>query len=237
MSEDEGATHGATQSPDPRTAEVLRALNRARGTVGRVEVSTGSTSPVEPIGESQVLREWLWRTTAGTEDTAQSLAATSRLLERLVGGAGEKLGDLQRHQDAIVRELRDTVHELRRHADELAAWRGWWTRLMATWGLVLALTVAGGVGIAWRAYRLANSTHDILEQILENQAKARADKSGKLMRGRKPSRHRPGESAGVLGRVKAEPGRPGGLDAPCALPCALSCRCRDSKTAFAVEQQ
>jgi hypothetical protein len=50
---------------------------------------------------------------------------------------------------------------------------------MATWGLVLALTVAGGVGIAWRAYRLAGSTHDILEQILENHAKARAEKSGK----------------------------------------------------------
>ena len=50
---------------------------------------------------------------------------------------------------------------------------------MATCGLVLALTVAGGVGIAWRAYRLADSTHDILEQILENQTSARAVKSGK----------------------------------------------------------
>src|SRR5262245_8192594 len=103
MSEVERATHAATESPDPRTAEVLRALGRAKGTVGRVEGSTGSTAPLEPIGESQVLREWLWRTTAGNEDTAQSLAATSRLLERVVGAAGEKLGDLQRHQDAIVR--------------------------------------------------------------------------------------------------------------------------------------
>jgi hypothetical protein len=179
MSEDERATHAATQSPDSRTAEVLRALSRAKGTVGRVEASTGPTSPLEPVAETQVLREWLWRTTSGTEDTAQSLAATSRLLERLVGAAGEKLADLQRHQDAIVRELRDTAHELRRHADDLAAWRAWWTRLMATWGLVLALTVAGGVGIAWRAYRLAGSTHDILEEILENQAKAQAGKGTK----------------------------------------------------------
>jgi hypothetical protein len=134
---------------------------------------------LEPAGESQVLREWLWRTTTGNEDTAQSLAATSRLLERVVGAAGEKLGDLQRHQDVIVRELRDTAHELRRQADELAAWRAWWTRLMATWGVVLVLTVAGGVGIAWRAYRLADRTQGILEQILENQAKARAEKGTK----------------------------------------------------------
>jgi hypothetical protein len=179
MSEDERATQAGASGPDPRTAEVLRVLSRAKGTVARVEASTGPTSALEPTGEAQVLREWLWRTTAGNEDTAQSLAATSRLLERVVGAAGEKLGDLQRHQDVIVRELRDTAHELKRHADELAAWRAWWTRLMATWGLALALTVAGGIGIAWRAYRLADSTHDILEQILENHVKARADKSGK----------------------------------------------------------
>ena len=42
---------------------------------------------------------------------------------------------------------------------------------------------------------------------------------------------------GVLGRVKAEPARPSGLDTPCALPPTLSCRCRDSKTAFAAEER
>ena len=169
----------ATPSPDPRTAEVLRALSRAKGTVGRTEVPMSPPSPEQLAGELHGLREWLWRTTPLTDDTAQSLASTARVLERAVGVAGEKLSDLQRHQEGIVRELRDTAHELKRHADDLAAWRAWWTRLMATWGLVLALTVAGGVGIAWRAYRLAGSTHDILEQILENQAKARAGKSAK----------------------------------------------------------
>jgi hypothetical protein len=168
----------AAPSPDPCTAEVLRALSRAKGTIGRTEV-TANPSPEELAGELHGLREWLWRTTPLTDDTAQSLASTARVLERAVGVAGEKVADLQRHQGAIVRELRDTAQDLRRHAAELIAWRAWWTRLMATWGLVLALTVAGGVGIAWRAYRLADSTHDILEQILENQAKARVAKEAK----------------------------------------------------------
>jgi hypothetical protein len=169
----------AAPNPDPRTAEVLRALSRAKGTVGKTEVTVGPPSREELVGELHGLREWLWRTTPLTDDTAQSLASTARVLERAVGVAGEKLADLQRHQEAIVRELHDTAQDLRRHAAELVAWRAWWTRLMATWGLVLALTLAGGLGIAWRAYRLADRTHDILEQILENQAKARVGKEAK----------------------------------------------------------
>ena len=169
----------AAPSPDPRTAEVLRALTRAKRTVGKTEVTVGPPTREELVGELHGLRGWLSRTTPLTDDTAQSLASTARVLERAVGVAGEKLADLQRHQEAIVRELHDTAQDLRRQADELVAWRAWWTRLMATWGLVLALTVAGGVGIAWRAYRLAGSTHDILEQILENHAKAQAAKGAK----------------------------------------------------------
>jgi hypothetical protein len=169
----------AAPSPDPRTAEVLRALSRAKGTVGRTEVTVGPPSPEELAGELHGLREWLLRTTPLTDDTAQSLASTARILERAVGVAAEKLTGLQRNQDSLVRELRETTHELKRQADVLAAWRAWWARQIATWGVVLALTLAGGIGLAWRAYRLAQGTQDILEQILENQAKARAGKSGK----------------------------------------------------------
>ena len=46
------------------------------------------------------------------------------------------------------------------------------------------------------------------------------------MIGRQPSRHRPIESAGVLGRVKAHASDGRGLDSPCALPLFRSCRCR-----------
>jgi hypothetical protein len=35
---------------------------------------------------------------------------------------------------------------------------------------LLALLVGAGVALAWRAHALAHNTHDILNQILENQA-------------------------------------------------------------------
>jgi hypothetical protein len=96
-------------SPDPRTAEVLRVLSRAKGMVDRTEVSAGPPSPDGLAGELLGLREWLLRTTPLTDDTAQSLASTARVLERAVGVAGEKLADLQRHQEAIIRELRERL--------------------------------------------------------------------------------------------------------------------------------
>jgi hypothetical protein len=49
----------------------------------------------------------------------------------------------------------------------------------AAFCLVIALLLAGGIGLAWRAHVLANSTHDILAQILENQERAQAAKAGK----------------------------------------------------------
>jgi hypothetical protein len=42
-----------------------------------------------------------------------------------------------------------------------------------------ALALAAGLALAWRAHALAQSTHDVLQQILENQTKAQAGKSGK----------------------------------------------------------
>ena len=74
---------------------------------------------------------------------------------------------------------RVSVDRLIRQADVLAAWRAWWTRQVATWAVVLALVLAAGIALAWRAYAVAQSTHEILQQILENQTKMQATKGGK----------------------------------------------------------
>ena len=46
-------------------------------------------------------------------------------------------------------------------------------------GLALLLVFAAGIALTWRAHAVAQSTHDILQQILENQTKAQAAKAGK----------------------------------------------------------
>jgi hypothetical protein len=153
MSED-GKAEAAAPSPDPRTAEVLRSLDRAKGTIAKTQ------------------------TFPSIEAIAESLDSTARVLERVVGLVSERSGDFQRAQDRAVRELRVSVDGLIRQADVLAAWRAWWTRLVAAWGMVLALVLAAGIAVAWRAHTLAHSTHAILEQILENQTKAQAAKGG-----------------------------------------------------------
>jgi hypothetical protein len=154
MSEDEKA-EAAARSLDPRTEEVLRCLDRAKGTIAKTQ-----TNP-------------------SIEPTAQSLDSTARVLERVVAMAGERLADFQRGQDGAVRELRVSVDRLVRQVDLLAASRAWWTRQVATWAVVLALVLAAGIALAWRAHAVAQSTHDILQQILENQTKAKAAKGGK----------------------------------------------------------
>ena len=89
------------------------------------------------------------------------------------------LADFHRGQDRAISELRVSVDGLIRQADILAAWRAWWTRQVATWSVVLALVFAARIGLACRAHALAQSTHDILQQILENQTKVQAAKAGK----------------------------------------------------------
>lgn len=64
-------------------------------------------------------------------------------------------------------------------ADVLATWRAWCARQAVTWGMVLAVVLVAGIVLAWRAHALSQSTHDILEQILENQTKAQATKAAK----------------------------------------------------------
>jgi hypothetical protein len=142
-------------SLDPRTAEVLRSVDRAKVTIAKTQ-----TSP-------------------NIEATAESLESTARVMEAVVAVAGERLADFQRGQDRAASELRVSVDGLMRQADVLAAWRAWWARQVAAWAVVLALVLAGGIGLAWRAHALAQSTHDILQQILENQTKAQAAKGGK----------------------------------------------------------
>ena len=169
----------AAASLDPRTAEVLRSLDRAKGTIARVEVPTAAPSAADLAREMRALREGLSQTTPSIEASAQSLDSTARALERVVAVAGERLADFQRGQERAVSELRVSVVGLIRQVDALAAWRAWWTRQVATWAVVLALVLAAGIALAWRAHAVAQSTYDILQQILENQTKARAAKGGK----------------------------------------------------------
>jgi hypothetical protein len=177
MSEDEKG-EAAAPSLDPRTAEVLRSLDRARGTMARMEVPTASPSAANLARELRALREGLAQTSPNIEATAQRLDSTARVLERAVTMAGERLADFQRGHEGSVRELRVSVDRLIRQADVLAAWRAGWTRQVATWAVVLALVLAAGIALAWRAHAVAQSTHDNLQQILENQTKAQAAKGG-----------------------------------------------------------
>jgi hypothetical protein len=164
--------------PDPRAAEVLRALHRAKGTIAEPDAPTSSRSMETPGWELPSLREWLSKTSPIVEEAARRLATTTALFERAVLVPSEKLDDFQRSHDGAVRELREAVHALKRQTD-VAAWRAWWTRQVVASCLTIALLLGGGIGLAWKAYVLARSTHDILAQILENQERAQAAKAGR----------------------------------------------------------
>src|SRR5437773_8666167 len=101
MSEGENA-ETAARNLDPRTAEVLRSLDRAKGTIARMEVPSSPASAVNLAHELRALREGLSQTTPNIEATAQSLDSTARVLERVLTMAGERLADLQRGQDSAV---------------------------------------------------------------------------------------------------------------------------------------
>src|ERR687897_2691749 len=97
----EAKAEAPSPNVDPRTAEVLRSLDRAKITIAKTQ-----TSP-------------------NIEATAESLESTARVMEAVVAVAGERLADFQRGQDRAVRELRESVDRLIRQADVLAAWRAW----------------------------------------------------------------------------------------------------------------
>jgi hypothetical protein len=169
----------AATRPDARTAEVLRALHRAKGTITEPDAPTSARS-METLGwELHSLREWLSKTSPVVEEAARRLATTAAIFERAILVPSEKLDDFQRSHDGAVRELREAVHALKRQADALAAWRVWRARQVVAFCLTIALLLGGGIGLVWKAHMLAKSTHDILAQILENQERAQAAKAGK----------------------------------------------------------
>jgi hypothetical protein len=158
---------------------VLRALDRAKGTIGGTELPIGWPSTEALVWELRGLGAWLSRTSPVVEDAAKRLASCAGTLERAVGVPSERLAEFQRSQNGALRELRECAHGLERQADVLAAWRTWWTRFVAGWGLVVMALFGAALGLAWRAHALAQSTHSILEQILENQTKPHAAPTGK----------------------------------------------------------
>lgn len=172
MSEPESVHSG----PDPRTAEVLRALQRARGMVsnaGSPSCAPDRSRPLLPLREE--------RSNGGpaAQELVETMSATARILERALATATERQADLQRSQDRAVWELRQSIQGLKHQADILADWYAWAVRRVATWGLLLGLLSGAAAALAWRANTIAASTHAILEQILDNQARAQAVKSGK----------------------------------------------------------
>ena len=163
MSEPESAN----ASPDPRTTEVLRALQRARGMV-----ANAARSPDLPP-----LREVSSNGGGASQDVVERLASGVRFLETALVAATQKLTDFQRNQDRSVCELHEAVQDLKRQAAVLAGWHAWGARRVAAWGVVVGLLVGALVGLSWRTHVVALSTHAVLEQILENQARAQAAKS------------------------------------------------------------
>ncbi len=168
---------------DPRTAEVLRALERARGILidskglGASRLSEGAAAVL--VHDVRLLREALSKAALLPGEMAERLAASTRALERSLSAPSAALTDLQRRYECLARELGESAQRQRREEDRIGAWYGWWRRRLAAWTLVLgALLVVAGA-LAWRAHSLAQSTHDILQQILENQAKAQSAPSGK----------------------------------------------------------
>jgi hypothetical protein len=159
----------ASTNPDSRTAEVLRALQRARGMV-----ATGASRTPEIVP-----RAWPADGGHASQEVLETLASSVRFLETALVTASEKLSDFQRSQDRAVQELRGSVRDLEQQADVLAGWYAWGVRRVTTWGAILALLVVGAVALSWRTHAVAGSTHAVLEQILENQARAQAAKSGK----------------------------------------------------------
>lgn len=173
MSEPEDA-----KSPDPRAAEVLRALQRARGMV--VNAAPLNSAPVAARSpELPPLREVPSNGGRASQDVVERLASSVRFLETALVAATERLTDLQRSQDRTVRELHESVQGFKHQADVLAGWHAWGTRRVAAWGVILGLLVGAVVALSWRTRVVALSTHAVLEQILENQARAQAAKTEK----------------------------------------------------------
>jgi len=159
---------------DRRAAEVLRVLERARGNVGAPDVPT--LRMVEPAKGETAVRLVLSTADHAAEAAAESLVTSARALESVVVPATQRLADLQRTEERILRELSESVQALRRQTEVLVAWRACLGSHVAGWGLILALLASTGIAIAWRSREVALRTQGVLEQILENQAQLQAAK-------------------------------------------------------------
>ncbi len=163
--------------PDPRTAEVLRVVRRAKGTVN-AELAPPQRPPDLADG-LVMLREVLSNRNAGVQEGVQSLVSSVRVLEGVLATSAQKAAEFQRDQERILRELRDSLQSLRHQVDTLVRRQAWWTRLVVAGGLILGLLFAGVLTLSWRTRAVALDTHAVLVQILENQARLQAAKSGK----------------------------------------------------------
>ena len=172
-----GQTQTTNTSPDPRTTEVLRALQRARGMVANVPPLNSAPAAARP-SELPQRREVPADGGRSLQDVAlERLASSVRRLETALVASTEKLTDFQRTQDRTVRELHQSVQGLKHRADVLAGWHAWGARRVAVWGAILALLVAGAVALTWRTHTVVLSTRAVLKQILDNQARTQAAKS------------------------------------------------------------
>jgi hypothetical protein len=155
-------TETANTSPDPRTAEVLRALQRAKGMVANAgPLSLAPVAARSP--ELPPLREVPSNGGRTSQDVVESLASSVRFLETALVTATEKLTDFHRSQDRAVRELRESMQGLKHQTDALAGRHARGARRVAAWGAILGLLVAAAVALSWRTHAVARSTHTVLE--------------------------------------------------------------------------
>jgi hypothetical protein len=171
-------TESTNSIPDPRTSEVLRVVQRAKGTV-KAELVPSLQPPPDLADGLAMLREVLSNRNAGVQEGVQSLTSSVRVLEGVLVTSTERTTEFQRGQERSLRELRDSVQGLRHQVDSLAKRQSWWARLVVAGGLILGLLFAGVITLAWRTRAVAVDTHAVLAQILENQARLQAAKSGK----------------------------------------------------------
>jgi hypothetical protein len=161
---------------DRRAAEVLRVLERARGSLATPDGPTLRAS-VEPQQGEVAVRLVLSAANPAPEAAAENLLASGHALESLVVPATQRLADLQHAEERILREVTESLQVLRRQTEVLIAWRARLGSIVAAWGLILALLTGTGIAVAWRSREVALRTQGVLEQILENQAQLQAAKA------------------------------------------------------------
>lgn len=170
-------TESTNPMPDPRTAEVLRVVQRAKGTV-----NAELAPPLRPpdLADGLVmLREVLSNRNAGVQEGVQGLVSSVRALEGVLTTSTAKAAEFQRDHERGLRELRDSLQSLRHQVDTLVRRQAWWARLLVAGGLILGLLFGGVLTLSWRTRAVTVDTHGVLVQILENQARLQAAKSGK----------------------------------------------------------